>query len=64
MGMTNRAAAPADPCTMFTVRFTTVNRRDQVVTKEKSFRTAAAMERWSNREDNGVVEFLAFARPE
>lgn len=59
MGMTNR-----DPRTMFTVRYTTVDRHDRVVGRERSFRTEAAMRRWLDRDDNGVVDVLAYANPD
>lgn len=45
----------------FLVRYTTVNRKDELVTKEKSFRTPEARAKFLDREDNGVVAILAFA---
>lgn len=48
----------------FRVRYTTVNRRDEVVTKEKSFKTRDALTRWLDRDDNGVYQVLATSTPE
>lgn len=48
----------------FTVRYTAVNRRDEIVTKDKSFRTAEKREAWLDRDDNGVVQVLAFSDPQ
>jgi hypothetical protein len=47
----------------FTVRFTTVNRKDELVTKEKSFKTKAGLQKWLDRDDNGVVDVRAFSDP-
>lgn len=50
--------------TDFRVRYTTINRKDEVVTKEKSFKTKAARDRWLNNDDNGVVQVLATSDPQ
>lgn len=48
----------------YAVRYTTVNRRDEIVTKDKTFRTAAQRAAWLDRDDAGVFEVLAFSDPE
>lgn len=43
------------------VRFLKVDRKFNVVTVEKVFKTAAACTRFLEKEDNGVVEVLAYS---
>lgn len=49
----------------YTVRFTTVDRRtDQVKADEKSFKTEAARAKWLEKNDEKVVEVLAYSDPQ
>lgn len=48
----------------FLVRFTTVDRAWNVVTKEKSFKTADARAKWLDRNADKVCEVLAFSDPQ
>lgn len=57
LGMTNTTNA-------YAVRYTTVNRRDEVVAKDKSFRTPDARAAWLDRDDNDVYQVLGFSDPE
>jgi hypothetical protein len=46
--------------TRVSVRFTTFNAKDQLVTKEKSFATQEKLEAFLDNEDNEIVQVLAF----
>ena len=50
--------------TDFAVRVKTVNRNDQVVTTEKSFKTDKARTKWLDDHDDEVVEVVAFSDPQ
>lgn len=50
--------------TDFRVRFTTVDRRWNVVTKEKSFKSAEARAEWLDKNEDKVNEVLAFSDPQ
>jgi hypothetical protein len=60
MGMTNTAASFPG----FLVRFTTVDRQWNVVTREKSFKTADARAKWLDKNEDKVNEVLAFSDPQ
>lgn len=61
--MRNTAPAAADRTT-FALRLRMVDKQDRVNTVEKAFRTAAARDKWLERNDANVVEVLAQADPE
>jgi hypothetical protein len=58
-----KAATAADRTT-FALRVKMVDRNDRVGVVQKAFRTAAARDKWLDRNDGNVVEVLAQADPE
>lgn len=48
----------------FLVRVRMVDRRDNVVVVEKKFKTEAARTKWLEKNDDDVVEVLAFSDPQ